>query len=176
MWNCFSSLLFVQATLTIIIKLNKIISIKYNFKQNITLFSSIALGFFNILTAEMVNDLNHTHSKNTKLALSTSKSHDNFSDTLNPSTDNQTSSINNTTGNTSPPHFYTKRPNGFRLTKLKLFPKRQPLSQPTIHYRTSMLSSSQEQNPTLPNYSNANAIQHDNYVNQRDHSTTQYDT
>ena len=42
-------------------KLYKTISIKYNLAQNITRFSSIAHGFFNILTAEMVNDLNDTH-------------------------------------------------------------------------------------------------------------------
>ena len=70
----------------------------------------------------MVNDPNHTHRK--KLALKTSKSQDNFSDTLNPFPDNQTPSINNTNGITSPPFFYTKRPNKFRLTRPKLFPKR----------------------------------------------------
>ena len=57
----FSRFLFIQATLTLIIKLYKTISIKYNLKQNITPFSSIAHGFFNILTAEIVNYLNDTH-------------------------------------------------------------------------------------------------------------------
>ena len=38
----FSTFLFVQATLTLIVKLYKTISIKYNLKQNITNFSSIA--------------------------------------------------------------------------------------------------------------------------------------
>ena len=52
-----STFLFVQATLTVIKKLNKTISIKYNPNQNITIFSSIAHGFFNILKAQMVNDL-----------------------------------------------------------------------------------------------------------------------
>ena len=42
----FSTFLFVQATLTLIVKLYKTISIKYNLKNNITLFSSIAYGFF----------------------------------------------------------------------------------------------------------------------------------
>ena len=84
----------------------------------------------------MVNDLYHTHRKKLKLAPPISISHDNFSDTLSPFSDNQTSSINNSNGITSLPAFYTKRSNKFRLTKLKLFPKRQPLSQPTINYRT----------------------------------------
>ena len=42
----FSTFLFVQATLTLIVKLYKTISIKYNLKYNITLFSSIAHSFF----------------------------------------------------------------------------------------------------------------------------------
>ena len=140
----FSTFLFVQATLTLIVKT---ISIKYNLEQNITLFSSIAHGFFNILAADMVNDLSHTHQKSLKVALPPSKSQDNFFDTLNPFSDNQTPSINNTNGITSPPTFYTKRPNKFRLTRPKLFPKRSPLSQPTINYRTSLFPSSQEQKP-----------------------------
>ena len=59
----FSTFLFVQATITLIIKLYKTISIKYNPKNNFTLFSSIAHGFFNILTAQMVNDLNDNQNK-----------------------------------------------------------------------------------------------------------------
>ena len=82
----------------------------------------------------MLNDLNHTHREEPKLALPTSKSHDNFSETLNPFSDNQTPSINNTNCITSSPPFYTKRPNKFRLTRLELFPKRQPLSQPAVNY------------------------------------------
>ena len=74
----FSTFLFVQATLTLIVKLYKTISIKYSPKQNITLFSSIAHGFFNILTAHLMNDLNRTHRKNPKLALPISKSQENF--------------------------------------------------------------------------------------------------
>ena len=66
-----SKFLFIQAKITVIIKLYKTISIKYNLKQNITTFGSIAHGFFNILTAEMVNDLNDTHHQKPKLALKT---------------------------------------------------------------------------------------------------------
>ena len=59
----FSTFLFIQATITLIIKLYKTISIKYNLEHNITLLSSIAHGFLNILTAEMVNDLNETQNE-----------------------------------------------------------------------------------------------------------------
>ena len=38
-----------------------------------------------------------------------------------------------------------------------------------------MLSSYRKQTPTLPNYSTANPIQHDNYSNQHDNLTTQHD-
>ena len=63
----FSTFLSVQATITLIIKLYKTISIKYNLKNNNTLFSSIAHGFVNVLTAQMVNDLNDTQNRNPKV-------------------------------------------------------------------------------------------------------------
>ena len=85
-----------------------------------------------------------------------------------PFPDNQTPPINNATGNTCPPPFYTKRPNKFRLTRFNLFPRRQPLSQPSINYRTSMFPSSQEQIPTLPIYSTFNTNQHGNLTTQND--------
>ena len=62
----FSTILFVQATLTLIVKLYKTISNKYNLKNNNTLCSSIAYGFFNIPTAQMVNDLHDTQNKKPK--------------------------------------------------------------------------------------------------------------
>ena len=77
----FSTFLFVQAVLTLIIKLYKTISIKYNLKNNITLLSSIAHGFFNVFTAQMVNDLHYTQNKKPKSTFSKSKSLDNFADT-----------------------------------------------------------------------------------------------
>ena len=77
----FSKFLFVQATLTLIVKLYKTKSTKYNLKNNITLFSSIAHGFFNVLTARMVNDLNETQNKKPKRTLLKCKSLDNFIDT-----------------------------------------------------------------------------------------------
>ena len=77
----------------------------------------LAHGFFNVLTAEMVNDLNDTHRKKPKLTLSTSKSLDNFFDNLDHFSNNQTNSTNNPNGITSPPLFYSKRPNELRMTR-----------------------------------------------------------
>ena len=59
----FSTFVFIQATITLIIKLYKIFSIEYNLQENITILSSIAHGFCNILTAETVNDPTDTHYK-----------------------------------------------------------------------------------------------------------------
>ena len=95
---CFSTFFFVQAVITLIIKLYITISIKYNLKNNITLLSSIAHRFFDVLTAQMVNDLHDTQKK----------SIDNFADT-------STHLINHSTGITSPPLFYTKRPNKLKF-------------------------------------------------------------
>ena len=53
----FSTFLFIQAFVTLPIKVFKTISIKINLEQNITFFSSIAHGFSNILTPDMINDL-----------------------------------------------------------------------------------------------------------------------
>ena len=53
----FSTIFFIQALLTLLIKVYKTISIKYSLEQNMTIFSSFAHGFFNILTSEMINDL-----------------------------------------------------------------------------------------------------------------------
>ena len=52
----------------------------------------------------MVNDLKDSHHQKPTLSIKTSKSLDNLPD-------NSTNSINNHTGITSPPPFYTKRPN-----------------------------------------------------------------
>ena len=145
---------FVQATLTLIVKLYETVSIKDNLKQNITIFRSIAHGFFNILTAQMVNNHKNTHHQQPTLPLKTSKSLDNFPD-------NSTISINNHTGISSPPFFY-KRPQKLQMTRFKLFPKRRPFLQPKSNHRTSLLPASQEQHPTLPNCSTTNITQHDN--------------
>ena len=96
----FSTVLCVQAIITLLVKLYKTISIKYNPKNIITLFSSIAHGFLNVLTARMVNDLNETQNKKPKSTLLKCKSLDNFIDT-------STNLINHSTDVTSPPLFYT---------------------------------------------------------------------
>ena len=72
-----SIFLFIQALLPLLIKVYKTISIKYNLEQNITIFSSIAHGFFKILTSEMINDLKDAPSK--KRALGPNKTSSNFS-------------------------------------------------------------------------------------------------
>ena len=74
MWNIFFYISFVQATITLIIKIYKTISIEYNPKNNITLFCSITHGFFSTLTTQMVNDLNDTQNKKPKSTLFKSKS------------------------------------------------------------------------------------------------------
>ena len=140
-----STFLFVQATITLIVKLYRTISIKYNLKQNITIFSSIAHGFLNIRTAQMVNNLKDTHHQKPALPLKTSKSLDN-------SLDYSTNSIYNPNGLISPPLFYTKRPNILHMTRFKLFSKRRQFLQSKINNKTSPHPASQEQHPTLPNY------------------------
>ena len=137
----FSTFIFVQATVTLIVTPHKTISIKYNLKKNITLFSSIAHGFFNVLTARMVNDLNETQNKKPKSTLLKSKSLDNFSDT-------STNLINHSTDITSPPPFYTKRPNKIQFSKFNLFPKRHHNS----HQKTASLPFPPVQHPPLPIY------------------------
>ena len=116
----FSTFLFVQATLTLLVKLYKTISIKYNLKNNITIFSSIAHGFLNVLTARLVNDFNETQNKKPKSTLLKSKSLDSFIDT-------SANLFNHSTDVTSPPPFYTKRPNKIQFPKFNLFPKRRQI-------------------------------------------------
>ena len=156
-----STFLFVHATITLIVKLYRTISVKYNLKQNITIFSSIAHGFFNIRTAQMVNNIKDTHHQKPALPLKTSKLLDN-------SLDYSTNSIYNPNGIFFPPPFYTKRPNILHMTRYKLFSKRRQFLQLKINHRTSPLPASQEQHPTLPNYSNTSDTQHDNLTSPTD--------
>ena len=164
----FSTFLFVQATLTLIVKLYKTISIKYNLKNKITLFSSIAHGFFNVLTARMVSDLHEAQNKKPKSTLSKSKSLDNFIDT-------SPNLINHSTDVTSPPPFYTKRSNKIQFPKFNFFPKRHHNS----HHKTTPLPFSSVQHPPLPNYTHKNfhpndnlTTQHDTFINNSVTSTT----
>ena len=124
------------------------------------MFSSIALGFFNILTAQMVNDLHDTRNKKPKKPFFISNSLDHLSDT-------STNSINHSTGITSPPPFYTKRPNKLQIPKFKLFPKRHHFSHPKITFQPSTLPSS-EQHLSLSNFSTTNSHPNDNLATQHD--------
>ena len=56
----FSKFFFMREVLTFLLKFYRTISIKYNLQSNISILSSIAHGFFNIVTLEMVTDLNNT--------------------------------------------------------------------------------------------------------------------
>ena len=123
----FSTFLLKQSLLTHPIKVYKTISIKDNLDQNITILRSIAHGFFNILTSEMINDLKDalfkkralgSHKTSSKFSLSTitenpldqrSINSDYPSDNLqlSPSRNNDSQ---NPIGIISPPPFYTKRP------------------------------------------------------------------
>ena len=60
MWNFFSTFLFIREVLTFLLKFYRTISINNNLQSNISILSSIAHGFFNIVTSEMVTDLNNT--------------------------------------------------------------------------------------------------------------------
>ena len=141
----FSTYLFIQTMLTLIVKLYKTISIKYNLKQNITLLNSIAHGFLNILTADMLHDLKNVRSK------STSKSSQQMSNITDNPLDESSYNLNdpngtapNPTGITSPPPFYTKRPNRIsKMTRFKFLPKQK---QYNVHSKSNPQSS-------LPHYS-----------------------
>ena len=152
-----STFLSVNASLTLIVKLYKTISIKYNLKNHITFFSYIAHDFLKVLTARMVNDLNETQNKKPKCTLLKSKSLDSFIDT-------STNLINHSTDVTSPPPFYTKRPNKLQFPKFNLFPKRHHNS----HQKTAPLPFSPVQHPPRPNYTHKNFHPNDNLTTQHD--------
>ena len=108
----------------------------------------------------MVNDLHDTQNKKPENPFLKSKSLDHLSDT-------STKLMNHSTGITSPPPFYTKRPNKLQIPKFKLFPKRHHFSQPNSTFQPSTLPSS-EQHPSLPNYSTTNSYLNDNLATQHD--------
>ena len=56
----FSIFLFIKEVLFFLLKFYRTISIKYNLQSNISILSSKAHGFFNIVTSELVTDLNNT--------------------------------------------------------------------------------------------------------------------
>ena len=106
----------------------------------------------------MINDLNETQNKKPKSTLLKTKSLDNFIDT-------STNLIIRPPDVTSPPPFYTKRPNKLQFPKFNLFPKRHHNS----HQKTTALPFSPVQHPPLPIYSHKN-------FHSNDTSTTQHDT
>ena len=81
--------------------------------------------------------------------------------------DTSTNLINNSTGITSPPPFYTEQPNKLQIPEFKLFPKTHHFSHPKITFQPSTLPSS-EQHPSLPNYSTTNSHPNDNLAVQHD--------
>ena len=143
----FSTYLFIQTVVTLIVKLYKTISIKYNLKQNITILGFIAYGFLNILTDDMVHDFKNTRSTKTQ------KSSNSLSTHIDIPLDQSSSNLLNTTnpsGIISPPPFFTKRPNKLsKVTRFKFLPKRKQYPNQTIH-----IEQSKSNTPTsLPNYS-----------------------
>ena len=110
----------------------------------------------------MVNDLKGTHHHKPKRTLKGSKASPMTLVIDNPlndfsNSDDQRNHITTPTAITSPPPFYTKRPNNFnKMTQFKLLPKRKQNLHPKSNHKTSTLHSSPVQNPTLPNYSTVN--------------------
>ena len=77
----FSTFRFIREVLTFLLKFYRTFSLKYNLQSNISLLSSIVLGFFIIVTTETVTDLNNTGKRNriyTKHKITTSET-DNLS-------------------------------------------------------------------------------------------------
>ena len=56
----FSTFLFIREDLTFLLRFYRTIRIQYNLQSNTTILSSIAHGYLNIVTSEMVTDLNNT--------------------------------------------------------------------------------------------------------------------
>ena len=137
--------------LTLIVKLYKTISIKYNLKQNITILNSIAHGFLKILTADMIHDLKNVRSKSSsKSSHQMSNITDNPLDESSYNPNDTTGISSNPNGMTSPPPFYTKRPNRIsKMTHFKFLPKRKQYSNQTPH---NVHSESNTQS-SLPPYS-----------------------
>ena len=105
----------------------------------------------------MVNDLKEAQNKKPKSTLLKSKSSDNFIDT-------SRNFIIHSTDVTSPPPFYTKRPNKLQVPIFNLFPKRHHNS----HKKTAPLPFSPVQHPQLPNYTHKNFHPNDNLITQHD--------
>ena len=122
------------------------------------MFSSIAHGFFNILQHKWSMTFMIPKIKNPKTFFFESKSLDHLSDT-------STNLISHSTGITSPPPFYTKRPNKLQIPKFILFPKRHHFYHSKITFQPSTLPSFE---PSLSNYSTTNSHPNDNLATQHD--------
>ena len=106
---------------------------KYSPKQNITLLSSLAHGFLNINTAEMMNDLEDSHARRPlppiKKVHQLSTIFENPLDESSYNSDDPKNNANEPSGIISPPFFYAKRPKKIpKMTQIKIFPKRKALS------------------------------------------------
>ena len=142
--------------LILIAKLYKTISIKYNLKQNITILNSIAHGFLNILTADMIHDLKNVRSKSSsKSSHQMSNITDNPLDESSYNPNDTTSISSNPTGISSPPPFYTKRPIRIsKMTRFKFLPKRKQYSNQTphnVHSKSNTQSSLPQYSPVTTN-------------------------
>ena len=121
---------------------------KNNLEQNITLFTSIAHGFFNIITAELVKDLKDSNARRplppVKFSHQLSTIIENPLDESSDNSDDQTNTSYKPSGIISPPPFYTKRPTRIpKMTRFELFPKRKSsFNQPTNNDNTTDKTSS----------------------------------
>ena len=59
MWNLFSTFMFLHTVISFLIKALKSITIKYNLKNNISIVASLTHGFCDVVTSEMITDLNN---------------------------------------------------------------------------------------------------------------------
>ena len=152
----FSTYLFLQTMLSLIVKLYKTISIKYNLKQNITILNSIAHGFLNILTADMIQDLKNVRSKSfPKSSNQMSNITENPLDESSYNPNDTTGISSNPNGITSPPTFYTKRPSRIsKMTRFKFLPKQKQCSNQTplnVHSKSNAQSSLPHCSPVTTN-------------------------
>ena len=112
-----STFLFIREVLTFLLRFYRTNSIKHKLQSNISILSSIAHGFFKIVTSEMVTDLNNTGKRkriNTKHKITTSEN-----DHILLSEKETTSEIRRYSDNDSPylPPKYTSKNSTFQSPK-----------------------------------------------------------
>ena len=59
MWNLFSTFMFLHTVISFLIKALKSVTIKYNLKNNISIVAFLTHGFCDVVTSEMITDLNN---------------------------------------------------------------------------------------------------------------------